>query len=101
MENNMIPLIENVFPKGRNRYARGVHLQLDKGHVDFSKVTEEWMAQNHFLSVPQSPYSPDLASLHFWLLDHLKNSLVGRIFNEPEEFSEEVQPSRFRAVFSH
>jgi hypothetical protein len=104
----MVALIEKVFPKRRNPHARRPHLHLDNCRVRFSSVAEQFIAQNHISRVPQPAYSLDLAPSYFWLFGHLKNSLAGRIFDNPEQvldditsFLEEVQPSELHVVFSH
>jgi transposase len=108
VDNIMVPLVEKVFPNGRNPHARRLHLHLDNCRVHFSRVTEQFIAENHISRVPQPAYSPDLAPLDFWLFGHLKKSLAGRMFDDPEElldgirsFLEEVQPSELHVVFSH
>jgi hypothetical protein len=49
--------------------------------------------------VPHPPYSPDLALSDFQLFGHVKTSIVGQTFDEPEqllepitEFLNEIQP---------
>jgi histone-lysine N-methyltransferase SETMAR len=108
VDNIMVPLVEKVFPKGRNPHARRLHLHLDNCRVHFSRVAEQFVAQNHISRVPQPAYTPDLAPSDFWLFGHLKNSLAGRMFDDPEElldgttsFLEEVHPSELQVVFSH
>jgi histone-lysine N-methyltransferase SETMAR len=85
VDNIVVPLVEKVFPKGRNPDARRLHLHLDNRRVHFSRVTEHLITLNHISRVPQPAYSPDLAPSDFWLFDHLKNSLAGRMFDDPEE----------------
>jgi hypothetical protein len=58
--------------------------------------------------VPHPPYSPDLASSAFWLFGHVKTSLIGQTFDDPEQLMEaitellhEIQPPEVVAVFSH
>jgi hypothetical protein len=58
--------------------------------------------------VPHPPYTADLAPSDFWLFGHVKTSLVGQTFNEPEQlveaitgFLNEIQPLERVAVFSH
>jgi histone-lysine N-methyltransferase SETMAR len=108
VDNLMVSLVEKVFPKGRNPHARRLHLHLDNCQVHFSRVTEQFIAENHLARVPQPAYSPDLAPSDFWFFRRLKNSLAGRMFDGPEEllegitsFVEEVQPSELHVVFSH
>jgi histone-lysine N-methyltransferase SETMAR len=108
MDNIMVSLVEKVFPKGRNPHARRLHPLLDNCQVQCSRVTEQFIAKNHISRVPQPAYSPDLAPSDFWLFGHLKNSLAGRMFDDPEEllhditsFLEEVQSSELHIVFSH
>jgi transposase len=107
MDNVMVLLVQEVFPKWRNRHARRPHLRLDNCRVDFSRVAEQFIAQNHISRVRQPAYSPDLAPSDFWPFRHLKNSLAGWRFDDPEEllesitsFLEEVQPAELHVVFS-
>jgi histone-lysine N-methyltransferase SETMAR len=108
VDNIMVSLVQKVFPKGRNPHARPLHLHLDNCCVHFSRVPEQFIAQDHISRVPQPAYSPELAPSDFWLFGHLKNSLAGRMFDDPEElwdgitsFLEKVQPSELHVVFSH
>jgi hypothetical protein len=104
----MVPLVAKVFPKGRNPHARRLHLHLDNCRVHFSRAVEQFIAQNHISRVPQPAYSPNRAPSDFWRFGHLKNSLAGRMFDDPEglldaitSFLEEVQPSKLHGVFTH
>jgi histone-lysine N-methyltransferase SETMAR len=108
VDNIMVPLVEKVYPEGWNPHAPRLHLHLDNCRVHFSKVTEQFVSQNHISRVAQPAYSPDLAPSDFWLFGHLKTSLAGRMFDEPGElldgirsFLEEVRPSELQIVFSH
>jgi histone-lysine N-methyltransferase SETMAR len=81
---------------------------LDNCRVYFSKATQQFVTENHIGLVPHPPYSPDLAPSDFWLFGHVKTSLVGQTFDEPEqllevitEFLNEIQPPEAVAVFSH
>jgi hypothetical protein len=81
---------------------------LDNYRVHFPRVAEQFIAEKHISRVPQPVCSPDLALSDFWLFGHLKNSLAGRMFDDPEEFLdgitsflEDVQPSELHVVFSH
>jgi hypothetical protein len=58
--------------------------------------------------VPHPPYRPDLAPLNFWLFGHVKTSLVGQTFDEPEQLLEAITdflnenwPPEVVTVFSH
>jgi hypothetical protein len=48
------------------------------------------IVQNHILYVPQPSYNLDLVPSSFWLFSYLKNSFVGRRFDEPEELLEGI-----------
>jgi hypothetical protein len=81
---------------------------LNNCRVHFSKATEQFITEDHIGGVLHRPYSPDLAPSKFWLFGHVKTSLVGQIFDEPEqlleaitEFLNEIQPPEVVAVFSH
>jgi transposase len=81
---------------------------LDNCRIHFPKATEQFIIENHIARVPHPPYSADLAPLDFWPFRHVKNSLVGRTFDEPEQLLEpitkfltEIQPAEVLAVLSH
>jgi histone-lysine N-methyltransferase SETMAR len=61
---------------------------LDNCRVRFSKATEQFITENHIGCVPHPPHSPDLAPLDFWLFGHVKTSLAGQTFDEPEQLLE-------------
>jgi hypothetical protein len=58
--------------------------------VHFSKVTQGLFDQNKLVRVAQPTCSSDLALSHFWYIAHLKSSLVGCTFNEPNELLEVI-----------
>jgi transposase len=81
---------------------------LDNCRLHFSKATEQFITENHIGRVPHPPYRLDLAPSDFWLFGHVKTSLVGQTFDEPEQlleiitkFLNEIQPPEVIAVFSH
>jgi histone-lysine N-methyltransferase SETMAR len=101
-------MVAKGFPRGRIPHTRRLQLHLDNCRVHFSKATEQFITENHIGRVPHPPYSPDLAPSDFWLFGHVKTSLVGQIFDEPEqlleaitEFLNEIQPPEVVAVFNH
>jgi hypothetical protein len=66
------------------------------------------MSENHILHVPHPPYSLDIARSDFWLLGHVKTTLVVQRFEKPEEcleavteFLNEIQQSELELAFSH
>jgi hypothetical protein len=66
------------------------------------------VTESHIGRVPDPPYSPDLAPSDFWPFGHVKTSLVGQTFDEPEQLPEaitellnQIQPPEVVAVFSH
>jgi transposase len=63
---------------------------LDNYRTHFSKATERFITENHIGRVLYPPYSPDLAPSDFWLFGHVKTSLVGQIFDEPEHLVEAI-----------
>jgi hypothetical protein len=86
---------------------RHIAFTKDNCRIHCSNVIEEFIAKNHISRVPQPPSSPDLTPLGFWLFGHLKNSLAGWMFEDPQElldgimsFLREVQPSELHIVFS-
>jgi transposase len=103
----LAPMVAKVFP-GRIPQTRRLQLHLDNCRVHFLKVIEQFMTENQIGRVPHPPYSPDLALSDFWLFGHVKTSLVGQAFDEPEqlleaitEFLNEIQLPEVVAVFSH
>jgi hypothetical protein len=47
VDNMMVPLVEKVFPKGRNRHARRLHVPSDNCRVHFPWFAEQFIAENH------------------------------------------------------
>jgi hypothetical protein len=48
----------------------------------FFKSVTTVFAENSLVHVPHPLYSPDLAPSGFWLFDHIKTTLAGRVFND-------------------
>jgi len=53
-------------------------------------TTNEFLAKHNILSLPHSPYSPDLAPCDFFLFPQLKKTMKGRRFNYDEEIEANV-----------
>jgi histone-lysine N-methyltransferase SETMAR len=101
-------LAPKVFSRGKIPHTHRPHLHLANCRVHFSKATEQFITENHIGDVPHPPYSPDIASSDFWFFGHVKTSLVGQTFDEPEQLLEaiaellnEIQPPEAVTVFSH
>jgi hypothetical protein len=106
VRNAMTPLIAHIVPQGRIPHGRRLYLHLENCRVHFSKVIDQFITQNQILRVPYSPYSPDIAPSDFWLFSHVKNSLTGGTFDDPEqlleaiiEFLDEILLSELEVVF--
>jgi histone-lysine N-methyltransferase SETMAR len=104
----LAPMVAKGFPMGRIPHTRRLQLHLDNCRVHFSKATEQFITENHIGRVPYPPYSPGLARSDFWFFGHVKASLVGQTFDEPEqlreaitEFLNRIQPAEMVAFFSH
>jgi transposase len=54
-------------------------------------VTREFLAHKGIITLPYSPYSPDLASCDFFLFPKMKLQLKGRRFDRVEEIQRESQ----------
>jgi hypothetical protein len=80
----LVPMITKVFSRGRIPHTRRLQLHLDSCRVHFSKATEQFITENQIGRVPHPRYSPDCAPSDFWLFDHVRTSLVGQTFDEPE-----------------
>jgi transposase len=78
------PMIAKVLPQGRIPPTHRLQLFLDSCRVHFSEAAEQFTTENPIGRVHQPPYSPDLASLDFWLFAYVKTSLVRQTFDEPE-----------------
>jgi histone-lysine N-methyltransferase SETMAR len=101
-------MVAKSFPRGRIPHTRRLQLHLDNCRVHFSKVTEQFITENHIGRVRHPPHSPDLAPSEIWLFSHVKTSPAGQTSDEPEqmleaitEFLNEIQPPEVVAVFSH
>jgi hypothetical protein len=53
--------------------------------------TSKFLANYKMAVIPHTPYSPDLASCHFFLLPKMKLKLKGRRFDTTEEIQVESQ----------
>jgi histone-lysine N-methyltransferase SETMAR len=85
MSHVLAPMVTKVFPWARIPHTRRLQLHLDNCRVHFSKASEQFITENHIGRIPHPPYSPDLAPSDFWLFGHVKTSLVGQTFGEPEQ----------------
>jgi histone-lysine N-methyltransferase SETMAR len=103
----LAPIVAKIFSRGRIPHTRRPQFHLDNSRVQFSKVTEQFITENHIGRAPHPPYSPGLAPSDFWLFGHVKTSRVGQTFDESEqleaitEFLNKIQPPEVVAVFSH
>jgi hypothetical protein len=107
MSHVLAPMVAELFLRARIPHTRRLQLQLDNCRVHFSKATEQFITEDYIGRVPRPAYSPDLAPLDFWLFCHVKTSLVGQTFDEPEQllkaitkFLNEIQLPKVVAVFS-
>jgi histone-lysine N-methyltransferase SETMAR len=103
----LAPMVAKVFPRGRIPHARRLQFHLDNYRVHFSKASEQFITEGYIGRVPHPPYSPHLAPSDFWLFGHVKTSLIGQAFDEPEqllealtEFLSDIQPPEVIAVFA-
>jgi hypothetical protein len=90
VNNVMTQLIANIFLMRRIPHPRRLHLHLDNSRVHFSKVIEQFITQKQILRVLHRFYSLDIALADFWLFGHVKNSLVGGMFDEAEQLREAI-----------
>jgi histone-lysine N-methyltransferase SETMAR len=104
----LAPMVAKVFSRGRIPHTHQLQLHLDYCRVHFLKATEQFITKNHIGRVPHPPYSPDFTPSDFWLFVHVKTSLVGQAFDEPDqlleaitEFLNGIEPPEVVAVFSH
>jgi hypothetical protein len=83
VEHIRVPLVQEIFPHGRNRHALRLHLHLDNCLVHFSTVAEQFCNANDILRIPHPPSSLDLAPSDFWLFGRIQTALAGAKFDEP------------------
>jgi hypothetical protein len=62
-ENALAPAVSKVFPQGRRRRAPRLHCPLDNRRVHFSKMSDNFIAENEIVDVPHPCDSPDSHSL--------------------------------------
>jgi hypothetical protein len=108
MSHVLAPMVAKVFPRGRIPQIRRLQLHLDNCRVHFSKAAGQFITENHIGRMPHLLNSSDLAPSDFRLFGHMKTSLVGQTFDEPEKlleaitkFLNEIQPPEVVTVFSH
>jgi histone-lysine N-methyltransferase SETMAR len=104
----LAPMIVKVFPRGRIPHTCRLRYHLNNCRFHFSEAIEQFITENHTERVIHPPYSLNLAPSDFWLFGHVKTSLVGQIFDDPEqlleaitEFLNEIQPPEVVTVFRH
>jgi hypothetical protein len=107
-ENVVTPFMSKEFPQGRHCRAPGLYYHIDQCRVHFSKVSDNFFAENEIVCVPHPPYKPDFRLSDCWLFGHMKVSLAGKFFSRPEElldginaFLEEIEGAELRVVFHH
>jgi hypothetical protein len=101
-------MVAKVFPQGRISQTHRLQLHLDNCRFRFSKSTEQFITENQIRRVSHPPDSLDLAPSDFWPFGHVKTSLVGQTFDEPEqllevitEFLNDIQLPEVVTVLSH
>jgi histone-lysine N-methyltransferase SETMAR len=95
VEHIMMPLVQEIFPHGRNRPTLRLHLHLDNCRAHFSTVAELFCEANDILRISHPPYSPDLAPSDFWSFERIKTALEGAKF----ELLNTISVEQLRAVF--
>ena len=60
-------------------------LHRDNAPAHRAVTTNEFLAKHNILSLPQPPYSPDLATCDFFLLPQLKKTMKGHQFHDIED----------------
>jgi hypothetical protein len=83
VEHIMAPFVQKIFPHGANGRALRLHVHLDNGRVDFSKVPEQFFESNDMLRIPYPGYGPDLALSELSLFGRIHTSLTVAEFDEP------------------
>jgi hypothetical protein len=80
------------------------------GHLlgSFLECIQTVFDENFLITVPNPPYSPDLAPSDSWCFCHIKTSLAVRVFSDLDEvlevvieFLNEIQPSELQFAFHH
>ena len=66
------------------------HYHQDNAPVHNSILVTEYLIKMGIKTVPQPPYSPDLAPYDFWLFPKLKENLRGRRYEKIEVMKEAV-----------
>ena len=66
------------------------HFHQDNAPVHNSILVTDYLTKMGIKTVPQPPYSPDLAPCDFWLFPKLKEKLRGRCYETIEEMKEAV-----------
>jgi hypothetical protein len=90
VEHIMVPVVQEIFPHGRNRGALPLHVHPDKCWVHFSTVAEQFFEANAILRIPHLPYNPDLAPSDFSLFGRITTALTEAKFDEPEQLLDAI-----------
>jgi transposase len=73
--NAFILLEEAVFPQGRVPRERRLVIHRDDCSIHRSRASTDSLEEHDIVLMPQSPYSPDLASIYFYLFPAVKEKL--------------------------
>jgi hypothetical protein len=71
----LIPIEQAIFPGGRAPHERRLVIHFDSCSVCSSQVSTDWLEEHNIFRMPHTPYSPDLAPSHFYLLSTVKEKL--------------------------
>lgn len=84
-------LVRCARKKRRKQKNTPLWLLHDNAPVHTAAITQAAIRDAGLTFVDHPPYSPDLAPSDFWLFNHLKKHLRGKIFNDEEEICDSVE----------
>jgi hypothetical protein len=88
--NSLQSLHQGFFSHGRNPHAKRLIAHFDKWAVHRSMTAESFMKTRDMVSMPHSPYSPDLAPNDFYLSPTVKERLEYAEITDEDSISEEL-----------
>jgi histone-lysine N-methyltransferase SETMAR len=73
--NILIPIKQMIFHGWRAPHERRLVVHFDNCSVQTNRILTDWLEEHSILHMPHPPYSPDLASIDFYLFPTVKEKL--------------------------
>jgi hypothetical protein len=89
--NILTPLEEVIFPQGRAPRQKRLVIHFANCSVHLCQASTDWLEEHGMRSMPQPPYSPDLAPSDFYLFPAVKEKIERTQVADEDQFFEFLQ----------